>query len=75
MATRSEFLAAYRKTLQNYPWARDPEKLDRFMVGVETTLKGERADWQHRGHAVNQAWRQIGYTGQPTLKALRALPT
>ena len=72
--TRNAFLAAYADELRSrYPWARDPLRLHKFVVGVRVTLNGANT-WDHDGPAVTAAWRAIGGKGRATLKALRALP-
>lgn len=73
--TRQDFLTAYRaELLKTYPWAQDSDRLARFMSGVEATLTGPRATWNHDGECVVSAWRAIGGKGKPTLKALRGMP-
>lgn len=72
--TRQKFLAAYAGALiERYPWAREPGKLERFMVSCADTLAGG-GSWHHVGDAVTSAWRAVGGKGTPSLKALRALP-
>ena len=71
-ATKQQFCEAYESELARYPWAADPDKRFRFMVGVITTLDGGDT-WSPTGEAVAAAWRAIGGKGKPTLKALRSL--
>jgi hypothetical protein len=71
--TQSAFLTAYEfQLMARYEWARNPDKLSRFLDSCERTLKGA-SDWNHDGDAVTAAWRTIGGKGKPTLKALRGL--
>ena len=73
IARKADFVEAYRSEVRTrYPWAKDEDKLHRFMVGCITTLDGG-SEWNHQGDAVTAAWRSIGGRGAPTLKALRAL--
>lgn len=72
--TKEKFLNEYRANLiSTHEWARDPDKLARFMASVENTITTAAATWTHDGAAVVAAWRAIGGKGKPTLKALRAL--
>ena len=72
--TRAAFLAAYRAHLQKaYPWAADEAKLHKFMSSVTDTISGHATSWNFNGDAVTAAWREIGGSGKPTLKALRSL--
>lgn len=73
--TLSAFLAAYRALLlANMPWAQqDPDKLDRYMGNVRATLTTNTATWSHTGPLMKAAWRQIGGSGTPSLRVLRAL--
>lgn len=73
--TKSAFLTTYRaELLARYPWARDVAKLDRFMASVERTITTLAQPWNKDGTATVAAWRAIGGKGEPTYKALRALP-
>lgn len=75
MATKAEFLAAYRAALlDDYAWARSEDGLSRFMAAVEKTLAGPGAYWTHGTPMVAKVWRSLGLKGRPTLKALRELP-
>ena len=68
------FLHHYRCEIKHrYAWAQDAAKLDRFMGGVEETLKSPARVWACEGDAVTAAWQAIGGKGRPTLKALRAM--
>lgn len=72
--TLSAFLAAYRaQLLANMPWAQDAAKLDRYMGNVRATLTTNTATWSHTGPLMKAAWRQIGGSGTPSLRVLRAL--
>lgn len=72
--TKSAFLEAYAIQLTKlYDWARNEEKLARFLRGCIATIREGRSEWNHDGPAVVAAWRSIGGKGTPTLKALRAL--
>ena len=72
--TKSAFLEAYGVQLTtHYEWARNEEKLARFLRGCIATIRDGASEWNHDGAAVTAAWRSIGGKGTPTLKALRAL--
>ena len=73
--TEAEFLKTYEAMiLAEYPWAQNAEKLARFMDSVRRTITTEAATWNKDSPVVNSAWRAIGGKGNPTYKALRALP-
>lgn len=73
--TRARFLAAYRGAMfAAYDWARDMGKLDRFMIEVEKTLKGEAHHWQASGAVLESVWTALGGSGRVTLGKLQALP-
>ena len=75
MSTKAAWLAAYRARLEVYGWAREPEKLERFMASVRETITTDRATWNHSSSDMGrEAWRDVGCKGKMTLKALRALP-
>lgn len=69
---RTQFLRVMRTELAKYPWASEPDRLDRTMASVEGTMSGDRrciingASWL-------AAWKAIGQKGKPTYKALHAL--
>jgi hypothetical protein len=72
--TKNRFLSAYKETLiSSYDWAKDPEKLSKFMDSVASTLDGMNT-WNANGEAIQAAWKQIGMTGKANLKKLRSLP-
>lgn len=74
--TKAAFLAEYRVALLGaYDWARDGDKLDRFMASVERTITTEAKTWNHDSPVAARAWRTIGGKGKVTLKGLRALPS
>ena len=75
MATKSEFLEAYRaEVIATYPWARvNTEKLENFMHAARATIEGPNTMWAWDGAAVHRVWKQLGMTGKLTLKSLRAL--
>jgi hypothetical protein len=71
--TRAAFLNSYGfQLMARYEWARNADKLSRFLESCAATLNGA-SSWNHDGPAVMAAWRTIGGKGKPTLKALRAL--
>ena len=75
LMTKAGFLAAYRAALlEAYPWAKDAERLEKFMDAARADLAGAAACVDWTGAAVLQVWRAIGGKGRPTRKALRALP-
>ena len=72
--TRTAFVWAYAERLvAQYPWAQEPDRLARFLDGVQCTLQGA-STWNHDGPVVLAAWRAIGGKGRPSLKGLRGLP-
>jgi hypothetical protein len=74
MARKSDFLVEYGIALKElYGWAHDEDKFMNFMEGCEDTIDGCNVSWNHNGEAVELAWKRIGGSGRPTLKALRAL--
>lgn len=76
--TKQAYLAALRQYLPTaYPWAKEPERLDRFMESARRTVygeKGQTAILDKTSSASVHVWRAIGCKGVPTYKALRALP-
>jgi hypothetical protein len=69
-----KFILKYRATLKaTYDWAKDQDKLDRFMTSVELTLYTSNATWNYDGEVVKSVWKSLGGKGKPTLKALRAM--
>lgn len=75
LTTRSQFLAMYREILPvEYPWARDPARLDRFMESVARTINTQAATWNHDSGVARKAFKAIGGTGPYSRKALRELP-
>lgn len=75
MLTVQNFLAAYRQELiESYAWARDPEKLSRFMQSVEASVRSKSKSWNKDGDAVTRAWKAIGGKGRLTWKMLESLP-
>ncbi len=75
--TREQFLRAYRAALiDRFAWAQDEAKLDRYMNSVEQTIGPSTFNtWHCDGETLTSVWREIGFTGKPTLKALRQLPS
>ena len=72
--TKQAFLEAMQRELvARYAWAREPERLDRFMSSVRVTVEGGMT-WNKDGDAATAAWRAIGGKGKLTYKALHALP-
>ena len=75
---QTAYLAALREALKRYPWAGNPEKLDRYMGRVEDGIASDKyrggAGFEYDGPASVAAWRAIGGKGKPSLAALRALP-
>lgn len=75
-ASKEAFMAAYRKALaERFEWARDKDKLDRFMESVRSTLMTDVNSWDWRAGTAATVARRMGLSGKLTLKALRALPT
>jgi len=73
--TKQAYIDALRSELvARYTWARDPDKLDRFMSSVRVTVAGGIPAWNKDGDAATAAWRAIGGKGKLTYKALHALP-
>ena len=71
--TQTAFLSAYGfQLMAQYEWARNADKLSRFLESCAETLNGA-STWNHDGPAVTAAWRTIGGKGKPSLKALRGL--
>lgn len=75
--TREAFLTAYRSLLQQaYTWARDDDRLDKFMVSVHATISTEVKTWNHDTPVTQLAWRRINGKGtRASIARLRALPT
>lgn len=74
MTTKIAFCEAYEASLRRmYEWARDENKLAKFMLSVERTLDGENT-WNRSGDAYDEALRIVGLPRRITLKALQALP-
>jgi hypothetical protein len=72
--TKLSFCTQYEQTLRDmYEWARDENKLARFMHSVTQTLDGENS-WNANGDALEVTCRTLGMGRRVTLKALRALP-
>lgn len=68
-----QFIDGYRAELiKTYPWARDQEKLAKFMLSVRMTCESNAKSWLHTGECVTTAWKAHGGKGVPSLKALRA---
>lgn len=73
--TKSQFMAAYRRILQEkYEWAQNEKALDRYMNSVRMTLAGEANSWSRSGDAYFAALREVGINQRITLKAFRELP-
>lgn len=73
--TKTKLLNEYRAVLPGmFPWARDEDKLTRFVASAERTIRTSAATWNHDSPAIAAAWRKLGGKGKPTLKAMRALP-
>lgn len=74
-ATKAAFLAEYETRLaMTYEWAQDEDRLKTAMEQVRTTINTDKAPWFHKGPTTIGVWKRMGFKGQPTLKALRALP-
>lgn len=74
-ASKQLFCAYYGEELRaRYEWAKDLKRFVRFGESVARTIDGHDTSWNHRGEAVDAAWKRLGGKGHPTLKALRALP-
>ena len=73
--TQVAFIKAYMGELRaRYAWTSDLAKFARFMEGVTLTLRSDSRVWTPEGEAVTAAWKAIGQTGKPSIKAIRALP-
>lgn len=76
MTSKQQFLATYRQMLMDTPdynWARDADRLEKFMSSVNRTLFTQANTWNIDSPVVTKAWRAIGCKGKPSYKALRAL--
>ena len=74
--TKQRFIDTYRQLIRNnYVWAEDTEKLDRYMANVEVTIRMgiTNVDLLHATMA-KRAWKDIGCKGPISYKSLRALP-
>ena len=73
--SRAQFLSEYGFQLQaRYEWARNAEKLSRFLSVVSHTIESNDNHWNDcAAPSCIAAWRAIGGKGRPTLKALRGL--
>lgn len=78
--TKTQLIAAYRAAIldlaarePDMAWAFDETRLGRFMASVETTIRTQRAPWNHNSNILSRVWRAGGQKGKPTLKAMRAL--
>jgi hypothetical protein len=77
MTTQSFFLIEYRRQiLLDYgdDWAKDINKLNRFMTVCKETIEGKINRWNQDSDCAKRAYRIIGCKGKTTLKGLRALP-
>jgi hypothetical protein len=75
MATKQQFLAAYRAELATrYEWARDAARLDKAMSTVAQTINSENWGWSNDGEAYFAALKACGLPKRVSMKALRALP-
>ena len=73
--TKSELLTAYGRALvAEFDWAKDQERLARFLFSASRTIRGTAATWNHDSEVIRRVWRELGGKGRVTLKALRALP-
>lgn len=76
MTTKTAFLDEYRRQLPKlHPWANDAERLDRFMVVVESDMMMGRNTWNWDSPTSRASWRAIGCPGRMTFKGLCALPS
>jgi len=74
--TKQRFIDTYRQLIRNnYQWAEDTEKLDRYMANVDATIRRNvtTVDLLHASMA-RRAWKDIGCKGPLSYKAVRALP-
>jgi hypothetical protein len=79
--TKTQLIADYRAAIldlasrdADMAWVYEGSRLQRFMSSVETTIRTERATWNHNSNILAHVWRAGGLKGKPTLKAMRALP-
>jgi hypothetical protein len=79
--TKTQLIADYRSAIldlasrePDMQWAFVDARLQRFMSSVETTIRTNRAPWNHNSNILAHVWRASGLKGRPTLKAMRALP-
>jgi hypothetical protein len=73
-ALRKELLARYGPEGNLDKWAANPERLERFMASVETTLTTNRNTVGIDSDSFRAAYKAIGGKGPLTYKALRSLP-
>lgn len=74
--TKAAFLKAYEEALlaePSYEWAKNEQKLAKYMHAVSLTISGFATTWNHNGTAVKVAWKAIGGKGKPSLAGLRRL--
>lgn len=73
--TKQQFLDDYRAGLiATFAWAREPERMARFMQSVANTIRLNHNTWNHNSDVASIVWRKAGFKGKATLKGLRALP-
>lgn len=73
-ALRKELLLRYGPEGTADHWAANPERLERFMTSVETTLTTTRNTVGIDSDSFRAAYKAVGGKGPVTYKALRSLP-
>ena len=74
--TKETFLRIYREEilkLYGHSWAKDTDRLNKFMESVRITITTQANTWNNDSIATNRAWKRLGMKGKATYKALRAL--
>lgn len=72
-ATKENFRSILLRELSKYEWAKDEARFTKAMDAVDRTLNGtyscaiDGASWI-------MAWRECGFKGKPTYKAIHAMP-
>jgi hypothetical protein len=68
------FLAAWRRRIEaTYDWAKDAEKIERFMGSIERMLTTDRNCVDINSDTCRAAFREANGKGRLTYKALRTL--
>lgn len=70
--TKQRFRAILVREFAKHTWAKDEERYVRGMAAVDATLNGSRSCALTESWVL--AWRELGFKGKPTYKALHALP-